>query len=155
MYGPGRVKVACCKPCCRTKEKKKTIKKAKETKTEKRISQENRSKKINLRPPERRFFSSPAFRSWVFFWPKTIRKNKATKQEMWIMSILYPKRPFGILSSSKVPNSPPTRLLIFRYFVRPPLSYLDPPPLINFSDISEIVKINCSISKTVSILVQF
>ena len=36
-----------------------------------------------------------------FFWPKTIRKNKATKQEMWIMSILYPKRPFGILSSSK------------------------------------------------------
>ena len=23
MYGPGRVKVACCKPCCRTKAKKK------------------------------------------------------------------------------------------------------------------------------------
>ena len=129
MYGPGRVKVACCKPCCRTKAKKKTIKKNK-TKTEKRISQENRWKKINLRPPKWRFFSSPAFRSWVFFGLKLSGKTKQRNKKCElcqfctqnVLSVYFP-----------VPNnSSPPRLLIFRYFVGPPLSYLDPLRLLIF-----------------------
>ena len=45
----------------RNKQTKKEYKKAKQTKEEKRISLENRLKKIILRHPGWRFFSSPAF----------------------------------------------------------------------------------------------
>ena len=64
----------------------------------------------------------------------------------------------------------PGRLLIFGFFVGPPLSNLDHthppshPPLTNlaywfskfcFADFSEIVQMDCSICETVSSLVQF
>ena len=49
------------------KIKKQESKKLKETKEEKRISPEKSIKKINLRPPGRRFFSSPAFPETCYF----------------------------------------------------------------------------------------
>ena len=60
----------------------------------------------------------------------------------------------------------PGHLLIFGFFVGPPLSYLDPPPPSTtnlaywfskfcFGDFSEIVQMDCFICETVSSLVQF
>ena len=51
----------------------------------------------------------------------------------------------------------PPHLLIFGFFIGPPISYLDPPAYsfsrFHFADISEIVKTDCSICETVSSLV--
>ena len=81
MYGPGRVKVACCKPCCRTKAKKKTIKKKQNKNGKENISGKS-MKENKFAAAQMKVFLVTRIPVMSFFWPKTIRKNKATKQEM-------------------------------------------------------------------------
>ena len=74
------------------KQTKTIIKKTKKTKKEKRISPENRFKKINLRPLGWRFFMSPTFpetRVFSFFSLAPLQQILFKEREKRMMQMIY------------------------------------------------------------------